>query len=567
MWPPAKKVLLLCLFLLCIPIIVFSCFYLLFDTEQLIKWYCGLNPCFYKHETWATNFFTNRIKSDGNLYCIIAIAVSLTGLVYVPRQLRKWQPDTDGVVAIITTTDALLTVACIACSVIAWIIGNNLALPAYDEVFSAQNAAGLHPFQTISYYMLPNNHLLFNLLNSVLFHLTDDKVITGRYISLIGYATITVLLFWWLKYMLSNRWLGFFAAITLAIQFNLWGFSFQARGYELYTLAEWGMVISLFLYLQRGQKYLLVINAICIAAGYFLIPSFMYLHIAEMVFACVYFRVYRAKNRPFWKYQLSAMLLTYLLYLPALCFSGIDAIIRNKYVRPDAATKDAGIAAYIRSAKDGLAYYIDSIFSDIQVCGHSISLILFLLPLALIFDKKNKQTRLFGFFYAIMWLVFVAMIIAMRKNPFSRNMTGHYSIVLAGIILLVYRISVWIFNDKTKKIQWVLPILCMVVFCCHFISTNKKNLGAMLYGYDVNDTYSTLCDGLKCIPAESKVAVSTEGFLAGYICMRAGCTIHKCPDGEEQYLVKQSDEQMPAILADKYLLMKQVYGYDVYLHK
>jgi len=51
-----------------------------------------------------------------------------------------------------------------------WAWGATQVPPAYDEVFSAVYCAGNESLlATWSYYILPNNHVLFNLLNGGLF--------------------------------------------------------------------------------------------------------------------------------------------------------------------------------------------------------------------------------------------------------------------------------------------------------------------------------------------------------------------------------------------------------------
>ena len=71
-------------------------------------------------------------------------------------------------------------------------------------------------------------------------------VTTGRFLSLLAYYALFMVIFHWLQEQFQNRWLAFLASIILMLQFPVWSFSFQARGYELYLLMQWCVYLSLF---------------------------------------------------------------------------------------------------------------------------------------------------------------------------------------------------------------------------------------------------------------------------------------------------------------------------------
>ncbi len=225
---------------LLLAIVFFSTFYLFASHDHLAHWFIGLNGCFYKQQDWATDFFTPGIKSDGNMYSLIGIAISLPGILYLARRLKTPTSPNTFFEKTQRNKDILPMALCVVAAIVLWQWGNRQALPAYDEVFSAQNSAGINPFQCIAYYMLPNNHLLFNLINNIIFHFAADKVITGRLISLAVYCGFIVLVYRCFYSLFQNRVLAVLAGIAIALQFFTWGFSFQARGYELYLLAEGG---------------------------------------------------------------------------------------------------------------------------------------------------------------------------------------------------------------------------------------------------------------------------------------------------------------------------------------
>ena len=320
-----------------------SFFYLLSDYDSLVKWYLGLNDCFYRSSQWSADFFTRGIKSDGNMYSIIAIVLSSVGMFYVAWRKKKLPVSEDRITVSLPKGDIPYVAACLVITFLFWLLGNNASMPAYDEVFSARDIAGINHFQGWAYYVLPNNHLLFNLLNGSIFHFVKDKVVTGRILSLLGYWGVALSLLFWFKTIVANRLVALLVACTLSLQFFVWAFGFQARGYELYLLAEWGAFLSTFYYLQSGKQRWAVVGALCSLVGYCIMPSFLYFHTGLLLFVVIYIALYKVPVRSFWKYQVAALFACYLFYLPSLCFSGLAAITSNGYVLPMRASKTIGL--------------------------------------------------------------------------------------------------------------------------------------------------------------------------------------------------------------------------------
>jgi hypothetical protein len=549
--------------LLFVAVIAFGLFYILSGYTYLVQWFTGLNDCFYRSKEWPTDFFTPRTKSDGDRYGAIAIVVAFCGLIYSAKRFLANSKNRKTVAFQIKIWDALFTVAIIAASLLFWLWGYKLSLPSYDEVFTAQNVAGIHPFQAVSYYMLPNNHLFFNLINSLVFHAFNDKVVSGRIISLLAYSAFMCVVFFWLQRLMQNRLLAFLASVTLALQFQVWGFSFQARGYELYLLAEWGMMISLFCYLQSGRKDWLYLNVLCVCIGYFCLPSFLYFHIATCVFMAAYQLLYKQASLLFWKYQVAAFLITFLCYLPALCFSGADAIAHNNYVAPMSGYKSIpGFAGWMFPA---FTNYITHLFSNLHWYHFSFNIFLFIAPVLLALDKKNKLNRLYGMFYISCWIVFFIMVLTMKRMPFERNLIGHYSFTLCGIILTAYWFSGLAYRYLQVNIarNFFFPAV-LTLLALHFARTNSVYLKDTLYEYEVNYYYSSISKGLSYIPGGSTVSISDQGFYAGYISMKQGCKLAKCPTGREDYFIKRKGEPLPPLIQQNYALLKTNYSNDIY---
>ena len=157
-------------------VIVFCFFYIFSSYDYLCHWYLGLGGHINRMESWTADFFTPVTRAAGNRYCIAAIAIAGLGLVYVYNCLRaKEQMQGLGIHFRLDMRGALSLAGCIFAGSLMWVQGNLSVKPSNDEVFSAVACAGMHPFQTLSYYMAPNNHILFNLLNNLVFHAAADK--------------------------------------------------------------------------------------------------------------------------------------------------------------------------------------------------------------------------------------------------------------------------------------------------------------------------------------------------------------------------------------------------------
>lgn len=543
-------------------VIPYSLFYLFSGYEHLVKWYFSLNSCFYHSTQWSTDFFTPGIKSDGNMYCIIALLISGPGLWYLLKKSRqKTSPAGNNIVIAFSVADIVYCMLFFVSGCAAWYWGNTFQYPAHDEVFSAQNVAEIHPFQAISYYMLPNNHLLYNLVNNLLPAVTD-KVVTGRIISLFAALSIMVLVYAWLKNIFSHRLFAALCSFALSLQLLTWGFSFQARGYELYLLAEWGSLISLLAYISSHQKKWLAVNALCLAAGYFTMPSVLYFHVAQVLLMIVLQITSRRLDTNWLRYQLATVLLTFLLYLPLLCFSGVESVTNNSYVVPMGGPKTATLFWHWMWPE--LGNYASHMFSGLKLGTFDVGPVLFLLPLLLLLFPKNKPLLLFGVFYLCMSVVFIAVAISMRRLPFERNLIGHYSIALTGVLLLIHQIIGMLSRNKDIILKTLFPavtILCIA----HFILHNPDYFRNTLYEHDVNEVYKYREGVFNVIPTGSTIAFSDAAFYAYYIGRKKGYITSKCPKGNEQYYIRDGGDPLPP--GGRYILAAQVAGYEIYTLK
>lgn len=546
--------------------VIFCIFYLFSDYNYLAGWYLRINDCFYRHDHWQNDFFNAQTKQQGNILCVAGLIICTVILYCLITRLKR---PFSSLEIQFSKRDLLAIIFCMLAGTGAWIWGYSLVHQGFDEVFSAVNCASLPPFQTLSYYMLPNNHILFNLINSTLFHFAADKVFTGKLISLVCLWGIMIVVYTWLSDIIKNRYLLVLAVIVLCFQFPIWGFSFQARGYELCTLAKWFAFLSMMRYVSSRNSQWLYYFALACIAGYFCMPVFVYYYGAIVLFALFWMAYTRKTDSKFWKTQLGIVLIVYLLYLPAFCFSGLHAMVGNQYV----AARIHNLNEFYAEGQHFFALYLNFFTSNFTK-DHPISdIILFLAPLALFCFYKNNSAVLCGFFYLALWLSSIGIAYAMKIYPIERTMTAHVSISLGLSVYTIY-LALLKINGLFK-----MPLAADLVLTVLLIGAgirvaigNPANISFGLYNNDINLKYDLLMhEGVEFIPGGSSIAFSDECFYWYYLCKIRGDKVSNCPAGNEQYFVRFGSDPFPAGYAGKYVLVKTVFeqkitpvGYQIY---
>jgi len=522
----------------------------------------GMNGCFYRRDHWLDDFFNLHTKSEGNFFCLAGLLVSAYLLFILFKRLKR---PGKTLKLQFSQQNGYLILLCIAVGTVGWIWGNSLVHQGFDEVFSAVNCASLPPFQTLSYYMLPNNHILFNLLNSVLFHFADDKVFTGKIISLVCFWGIMAIVFAWLSAFIKNKALLVFATVVITFQFPIWGFGFEARGYELYALAEWFAFFTIVKYLNTKNIAWLYYYVLACVTGYCCIPAFLYFHTALLGLGLFWGIFNRTFDRRFWQSQAIIVLIVFLFYLPAICFSGIHAVAGNQYV----AGQIKNMHDFFLKSQSIFADYLNFYTSDFSPKYKSVAAICFLLPLTFFFFYKNRLAILCGFFYLAMWVTCIILAFVMRIYPIDRAMIGHVNITLGLTIYALYLVFEKLRNRVFANAILALSLICIGI--CFFIG-NRANVSAGLYNNNINIKYGLLkTGGIDFIPKSSSIGFSDECFYWYYLCKLRGDKVTQCPAGNEQYMVVFKSDTFPAPDPEKYILVRTVFkyrviatGYDIY---
>lgn len=531
---------------------LFSIVFLFASYEQLTHWYLAAGPAFYRQAFWSEEFFTQNAKSYGNLFCIAGL-LACTILFFRLLRYRQIQKANSWLKCSLSWPIYILMLLGIA----AWLYGNSMIHPAFDEVFSAVNCAGMPAFQTYSYYMLPNNHILFNLLNGLFFHFATDKVFTGRLISLACYLGIIIVIFHWLIHLLKSNLLAIFITLALMLQFNIWGFSFQARGYELSSLAALCSFFALYRYGMVNNAQWLNHYVIACVIGYWSIPAFLYFHVACLIFGAIALNFKSKAGVKFWKAQVVVILVVFLLYLPVICFSGLPALIANKYVASPPQTWTAFFQGF-GNAFQGLLIY----FSNDFVAGkHIVALLFFLMPFTLFFFYRNKPALLLGIFYVSMWLSWFMVAGLMQLFPPNRIISSQLSISLVMSFYSLYLLLSVAINQTLIRELSIVGFSTAMAF--YFFGADGHNINYKLYDNDINGVYSKNIIVINSIPHGGSVNFSDESFYPRYLYLKKNGAMDVNALGAPQYYISTIYEHLPFVY-HAYVLKSIVGGYKIY---
>ncbi|MDP9077042.1 MAG: hypothetical protein M3O71_06430 [Bacteroidota bacterium] len=532
--------------------IIFCLLFLFTSYNQLSRWYIAGSPGFYRQDFWGKEFFTQRTKAHGNLFCIGGLLASSTLCFLLARNQHKEK------ISVRFNFRAWVPTCFLAiCGTLAWLWGNSLARPAFDEAFSAINCAGLPPFYTVSYYMLPNNHILFNFINGLVFHFATDKVFTGRLISLVCYLAIIIIMYTSLIRLLKNNFVAVIITLVLMLQFPMWGFSFQARGYEFCSLAAWLAFFALSQYRLTGNGRWLKLYVIACAAGYWCIPVFLYFHVTCTIFIIV--NANRKENAAanFWKAQLVIALVVFLLYLPALCFSGLPALIANKYV----IVQTQSLQTFSNNLLITLKSYLESFSGNFNSENHLGAGLLFFMPLILFCFYTKQSALLLGKFFISIWVAWLSITGMIRTFPPDRIMAAQLSISLAISCYTLCLLAEAVIRKTRLRIPLLIIAFGLLVF--YFIRSDRANVNYRLYQNDTNADFTRIYRGLNLIPPGKSIDFSDECFYWRYLYQKkTGALATITPELPQFYIRSKSDSLSPRYR--RYLLKSIAGEYEVY---
>lgn len=144
-----------------------------------------------------------------------------------------------------------------------------------DELYTIMHFSSESLKTTITDYHVPNNHIFFNVLNSIIPWSDPYNPLYARSVSfgaVLGALLILVLFFYKNNYFLE----GSLAFMALSVQPKLLHLSLQARGYGLLIFFSITLFISLTAYLKNPSNNKLSLLALATILGTWTVPSFVF---------------------------------------------------------------------------------------------------------------------------------------------------------------------------------------------------------------------------------------------------------------------------------------------------
>jgi len=541
--------------LACVSVIIAGLMYVTSGYERLAQWFRDLHPCFYRNFDWQQAFFTQRTFQQGRVFAGIAIGIALPLAFWLGSLLRRkssWQFGLQ-----LRGGDQASILVLWLFQIATLIYGFTHCVPGYDEVFSAMNCAGMHPFQCASYYMLPNNHVFFNLLNAFLGRLGSDPLLTARLISSVAALLLMPLLFLWIRSRGAGPAAAAIICAVLMLQFPVWAFSFQGRGYALYLLCAWTAFISTQYYFESGNRAAWLPLVLATLIGFWTVPSYLYWEVAIVVY--MIFQMLRRKKPDTGLIGMTLLsgALVFLAFTPVLCFSGLPALAANRYV----AAHEEPLASYLPTFWNSIGSTVQYTFNAWVEHRNLLYFLCFAAPfLAMPFAGRRKLFSSLVFLW-ITWGVLFAFILYSKRYPYPRNLTAHASLVLV-CLLLVCRDMISGIPARFGNWRTVVFAAGCMILGVHFTRFNREHIHDSIYHYFADTRYRTIHDAVLRLPQNAVVWVSPEGFYWEYLCRQRGLKASMCEGmNASHYIYIGNEEQVPAELHGRY---RKVDGADEY---
>lgn len=373
-------------------------------------------------------------------------------------------------------------------------------VPAADEVFSALNFAALPTFHTLSFYPLPNNHPLFNVMAGFLQATSLDGLVAGRIVAFLAYAAANVLIFLLLRRLFQSSTVAVLGVLVIALQLPVWGFSTQGRGYTLVLLVSVLAIYSFLRFVEHKQAKALIGLALANWIGMLIVPSHLYFWLGLWLAGCWILPLRKPIFFHFFVANVGTGLATFLSYLPLLSFSGLAAVASNRYVEP----AYDGPLELIGS----LPSYLGGLFNEWFLVPYWwLGLVLLVLPaLLLIFMRRQGSLIVIAKVQLGQVAAFLLLSLLLYRLPFYRNLIAQSClsllVLLCGLLSALKPIG-------AKRVAFVVfPLLAGVE-----AAVNHQRIPRYLYYYPVHESYQSLLDCPVGLAEGDTVLLMEQGFL------------------------------------------------------
>lgn len=202
-----------------------------------------------------------------------------------------------------------------------------------DESDSCTFFSAVGFWESATYYLIPNNHVFFNELSSLLQHLPIDLQLSTRLPSILA-TLVACYYFFKIMYKCFPPGLAFIAAAGFAFCYPVAYYASAARGYALVNLF---CVLSVYSLLciaadEKPDKHL-TLYVLWASLGFYSIPTFLYCFVPISLAMLLYAFRNRRLLWPYIKAHVAISAVTYLLYLPVIFLSGSDVLTNNAVIK------------------------------------------------------------------------------------------------------------------------------------------------------------------------------------------------------------------------------------------
>lgn len=215
-----------------------------------------------------------------------------------------------------------------------------LGLPLrYDEAFTYNEFASKPLYYALSYYPVPNNHLLHTLLVHLSTGLFGNHVWAIRLPALVA-GTLVIPATYLAARALYGRASAVLASVAVAGSSPLVEYSVLSRGYSLAGLVFLAVLLCATYARRSGNRAALPLVAGLGALGIYIVPTMVYgvAIVAVWVGLSWLFRVRHRQPAP----VLAAWVITgsmlgtgvFVLYVPVLLVSGPESLVANRFTQP-----------------------------------------------------------------------------------------------------------------------------------------------------------------------------------------------------------------------------------------
>ena len=142
-----------------------------------------------------------------------------------------------------------------------------------DEIYSIQHFSSRGPLVVLTDYHVPNNHIFFNLVNSLTPGAQSVSPLRARAWSLAAVAAMVAAAVW--AFSRRHQWLlGAMLVMVIGDDIALLDLNLQARGYGFVAFSALTMSLLLLYYLRQRKAWQLALLALLALLGTWTIPVF-----------------------------------------------------------------------------------------------------------------------------------------------------------------------------------------------------------------------------------------------------------------------------------------------------